>query len=284
MEGEDVTVASDVPQVLEYLRLAFGDLAARSGRRAAPDSEPTRRPSVNLDPKYVVRRWGSHVGVWPAGCTPVFFDSSEEAAEYVQWHASHTVLTRPRDELALHAAAVSIGRRALVLVGASGSGKSTITVELLRRGYGFLSDEAVFISPPTAQVRGFARAIGLISWREPGSSSAGRAMLKTYRRPGEFGAPVVRDWLTVAALVILDGFEPFTKLEAVPAARVVPDLVPQVFSSGPATVVMAALTRFVSSTRAFRLTMGDPAEVCGVLADLAVSSPAAWGACCTPVP
>ena len=47
------------------------------------------------------------------------------------------------------------------MCGAPGQGKSSTTVELLHRGFGYLSDEVIEIDSLTSVVRGFARPIGL---------------------------------------------------------------------------------------------------------------------------
>jgi hypothetical protein len=49
----------------------------------------------------------------------------------------------------LHAAALSLDGRGVLVPGSSGSGKSTLTVTLVRAGFGFLSDDTVFLEPRT---------------------------------------------------------------------------------------------------------------------------------------
>jgi hypothetical protein len=58
----------------------------------------------------------------------------------------------------LHAAALDINGRALVLCGASGAGKTTLTLALTRRGFRLLSEEVVWIDK-VGVVRGLARPI-----------------------------------------------------------------------------------------------------------------------------
>jgi hypothetical protein len=53
------------------------------------------------------------------------------------------LLLRLRGIVCLHASAVSINDRAVVLVGSEGAGKSTIAAALVRRGYAVLSDDIV---------------------------------------------------------------------------------------------------------------------------------------------
>jgi hypothetical protein len=66
-------------------------------------------------------------------------------------HYAHLVLVNiaaaeARDSTVLHGGAVALGGCAVALVGASGWGKTTLTIELVRRGSGFLSDDFVVLS------------------------------------------------------------------------------------------------------------------------------------------
>jgi hypothetical protein len=61
-------------------------------------------------------------------------------------HYAHLVLINAAaalqsDAVVLHSGAVTCGGRAVLLVGHSGRGKTTLTLELVRRGWGFLSDD-----------------------------------------------------------------------------------------------------------------------------------------------
>lgn len=67
----------------------------------------------------------------------------------------------PRDGLAVHAAALVDRGSAVLLGGGSGAGKSTTSVELLARGWTFLTDEVVELDPATGAIRGLPRPIGV---------------------------------------------------------------------------------------------------------------------------
>jgi hypothetical protein len=56
----------------------------------------------------------------------------------------------------LHAACVGLNGRAVLLMGASGSGKSTVTMMCLLRGFEFLSEDSVFVAPRTMKATGVA--------------------------------------------------------------------------------------------------------------------------------
>ncbi|HKI04871.1 MAG TPA: hypothetical protein VKK31_23025 [Thermoanaerobaculia bacterium] len=69
------------------------------------------------------------------------------------WALSHPLFTLPLVELlkrrglyGLHAGGLCRNGRALLLPGTSGAGKSTLTLALARAGFGFLSDDTVFLA------------------------------------------------------------------------------------------------------------------------------------------
>jgi hypothetical protein len=68
------------------------------------------------------------------------------------------VLARAAPGWILHAAAIEVNGRALVLCGASGAGKTTLTLALAARGYRLLTEEVVWIDR-TATVRGLPRPL-----------------------------------------------------------------------------------------------------------------------------
>ncbi|SPF77714.1 HPr kinase/phosphorylase [Pseudoprimorskyibacter insulae] len=71
------------------------------------------------------------------------------------------------DTQRLHASAVAIGGRALVITGASGSGKSSLALDLMSRGAVLVGDDQVILERVDQQifVRGEPRLAGLIEAR-----------------------------------------------------------------------------------------------------------------------
>jgi hypothetical protein len=66
-----------------------------------------------------------------------------------------------RDHLVLHAGAVSLGGRGLLLPGPSGAGKSTLTAALVSRGFGYLSDELAAIDPAWLEIEPYPKPLSL---------------------------------------------------------------------------------------------------------------------------
>ena len=64
-----------------------------------------------------------------------------------------------RGVLGLHAGVVEIAGRAVILAGRSGRGKTTLTLALVRRGAGWLTDEVALIGPDDRTVLPYPRAM-----------------------------------------------------------------------------------------------------------------------------
>src|SRR6185295_4970218 len=72
-------------------------------------------------------------------------------------------LLKRRGHFPVHAAGLALGDRGVLLAGTSGAGKSTLAVALARRGFSFLSDDTVFLSPDASgwRVRAFPDQVDL---------------------------------------------------------------------------------------------------------------------------
>ncbi len=65
--------------------------------------------------------------------------------------------------LAIHAACVARGHVAMMMPGAPGSGKTTTTAELLRRGWSYYSDEFALIDPDSLLLEAYPKAMSIKS-------------------------------------------------------------------------------------------------------------------------
>ena len=209
-----------------------------------------------------------------------------DSIDFLEWYVSQVSLRRVSDTFALHAAGVAHDGRALIIAGTSGAGKSTLTVELLRSGFGYLSDEAIFVSISTGRVCGFPRAIALASdprarqspippidettilgdqTSQGNDGEARPTVRKNYFHAAEFGATVVPSPLPVAAVVVLDTVRADTRLAPVGPLDLLPDLVGQVFAAGPADIILETLTGMLAGANTFRLTTSDPRQAARIL-------------------
>jgi hypothetical protein len=97
-------------------------------------------------------------------------ESIVEMGDDKLWLVSHPAFTLPLAELlkrrglfALHAAGLAIDGRAVLFAGDSGAGKSTLTITLLRKSFGYIADDMVFLAPRPQEFRilGFPDEIDL---------------------------------------------------------------------------------------------------------------------------
>ncbi len=72
-------------------------------------------------------------------------------------------LLKRRGLYGIHAAGLSLRGNCLVFPGAAGSGKSTLTLALLRAGFGFLADDLIFLTsgPGGLRARAFPEEVGV---------------------------------------------------------------------------------------------------------------------------
>jgi hypothetical protein len=70
--------------------------------------------------------------------------------------AVYALVARVRQWVSLHAACVGLKGRGVLLMGASGAGKSTVMLQSLLRGLEFLSEDSVLMAPETGLAMGVA--------------------------------------------------------------------------------------------------------------------------------
>lgn len=78
---------------------------------------------------------------------------------YVYENILHTILSKVRSHFLIHAGVVSLNGQGLVLTGKGGHGKTTLVLELIRRGFRFLSDEMAALGRQDNHVHPFPRSL-----------------------------------------------------------------------------------------------------------------------------
>jgi energy-coupling factor transporter ATP-binding protein EcfA2 len=152
----DTTVlVSASPPLDAELRSSFVDLLIDA------DDEPTaelrdHRLDVELAGDVWTVRWNGVASYVGPSIDLALYDS----LIVLNHHAAATATASGRT--VLHGGAVDTAGRAIVVVGHSGSGKSTMTAALTRAGHAYLADEVVAIDDDLI-VHGFHRPIGLRS-------------------------------------------------------------------------------------------------------------------------
>jgi len=128
------------PHVVEFS--ADDDLAAPALAALYPAAPESAAP-----PTFRYRLERGRDGDWTARAhrQPPFGPAAlGDAWAFLEWRAIEDVLHEPGpDAVYVHAAGVRIGGRLVLLVGGPGSGKSTLTALLLRRGHPILGDDVL---------------------------------------------------------------------------------------------------------------------------------------------
>jgi hypothetical protein len=102
--------------------------------------------------------------------------------------AVFTLAARAQRLASLHAACVGLHGRGVLLMGPSGSGKSTLTMLCLLRGFDFLAEDSVFVTPQDLRATGIANFLHVRSdslrWIDPQDRALVRRAPVIQRRSG----------------------------------------------------------------------------------------------------
>lgn len=82
---------------------------------------------------------------------------SFEVLPYLEWVAISRALAEPSRFLQLHGAALEGEGRGLLMAGPEGSGKTSLTLSLIKEGLGFLTDDVALLHPLSHRVHPFPR-------------------------------------------------------------------------------------------------------------------------------
>jgi tRNA A37 threonylcarbamoyladenosine biosynthesis protein TsaE len=115
---------------------------------------------------------------------------------YIEWLATAQALSRTTSLVVFHAAVLVRNSVALLLVGQSGAGKTTVTTGLIQRGWLPLTDDIALISPASLRVAPFPRCFHVDSFaastiKEPALFEEAGA-LAGYLRPVRWADDAVR--------------------------------------------------------------------------------------------
>jgi len=140
--------------IAALVEIAFGALIVR-----VPQSRS------EITPRYQIRRGKTPQGFFVSDFEGVGIEI--EDADTLLWHLDKSLTLalqhRRPDLFFVHAAAVAIGGGVAVLAAPSGTGKSTLIVALLERGFTYLSDELAPIDIDRRLVHSYTHAVNLKS-------------------------------------------------------------------------------------------------------------------------
>ena len=127
---------------------------------------PYRRESADQEAIAVEIRAGHHFpwrrgpyAIRSQGNNGIQVRRRREVLPHLEWIINWQIIQQRGEYVQLHAAALEIGGKALILPGDPGCGKSTLTAGLLARKWSYLCDEFALIDRGTLAVHPFPRAL-----------------------------------------------------------------------------------------------------------------------------
>jgi hypothetical protein len=255
----DFTVETDHAGLAQYLDSAFAALETSGDAShvvtlstGGPDSDA----EVTIDDR-----------------TPNIVADAAHVLPALMSAVNRAVVEATASRLLVHASAVEADGRAILFPAPMEAGKSTLAAALLRRGYRYVTDEAVALDPDTLEVRPYPRPINV----DRGSWSLLRDL-----RPAipngveEFCSEqwhvspldVRRDALARPSPPVVVAFpryaaEKRTRAQPMGVAHALQELVGCAFNLDRLGVpAFGALARVASTSRCYRLTVGDLGRAC----------------------
>ncbi|MEE9296366.1 MAG: hypothetical protein V3W34_15585 [Phycisphaerae bacterium] len=129
-----------------------------------------------------------------------FVVASEKAVlPHIEWAINWQIMLYLPRYYEIHAGVVEYQGQGVIFPAVPGSGKSTLTAGMLRRGWRYLSDEFALIDPETLELHPYPKAVCLkegsfgvletlgLQRRERSAYLKGKKGLVTFVRPEEFG-------------------------------------------------------------------------------------------------
>ena len=148
--GHLIGVAADDEEVRCDVRRVY-----RHALLSAP-AEPDQRLVIK------VQNGHFHLHRWRRGEENLALSSLRAPSlRVVEEEINNAALEGLNEYLLIHGGAVAADGEAVLLPGASGCGKSSLTAKLVSVGLGFLTDELTILAPTTAMVHPFPKAITL---------------------------------------------------------------------------------------------------------------------------
>lgn len=148
--GHHFTVSVDDPALATEIQRVLASLATAAG------PEPSRYVVTGVPGAHGLAVDGQDMGAGP---------SRAHVLATLLWDMNRRAVEATTDHLILHAGAVVLDDRAIILPAAMESGKTTLVTALVRAGCEYLSDELAALPDPGAQVVAYPKAISI----DPGS-------------------------------------------------------------------------------------------------------------------
>lgn len=269
-------IRSDVPLVAESLWRLYGDYQVASSTAFVDFQARLSRQCPSLGR---LSRWASFDidGAQKFGAFPI-----GETVPYLEWGLNWCVSQRAHDYMIIHASAMAVEDKALLIVGEPGVGKSTMAAALIRHGWRLLADELALISLADGALIPLPRpiclkgdSVDLICEKMP---EAQYGLSARTRRKGTIihmrpPASSVASMATSCAptWIVFVGRRPGAPVQLDPLSRadVMMRTIPSTFNYRLlGSVGFAAMTQLVGRCRGYSLTYSDGLSVAGQLRGL----------------
>ena len=197
--GVRLRIRADPPALAEQFLTVFG---------AFSDPNPTDGDEL----KEIPIRIDGASGTYEDGRRTVRL-AGERLRESQVYNLLYTTLVRALEGVyLLHGAVVAERERAWIISGPSGSGKSSLGLALVDRGFDLMSDDLAPLSLSDRLIHPFPRRLGFVRGSD-GSHRAGRAGAvemgdKTFVTADQVGARQVEKALPPGAVVLMNPFDP----------------------------------------------------------------------------
>ncbi len=181
-----------------------------------------------------------------------------------------------------YGAGLAIGDGAILLSAPSGTGKTTLALECLRRGARFYADEFVFVERSTARVHGFSRTLmvreeargligdaalqALLDRSALHATTAAKNAWRLIAAHDAFGERVLAEPLPLRHIVLLTrSAGRAARLTQISAAECMLEVLPRTFFACLQPADIWGLLERYARTTCYRLEIGDPGEAAATL-------------------
>jgi hypothetical protein len=260
--GHTFEILTTDTELGQHLELSLRDLRAKNGARPA-----TTYMFVSNAPEPWV------YALYVDGEQRVESENPEYVLDFLFWHINRQAIERTQGHVILHAGGVERDGLACVLAAESECGKTTLTTGLLRRGFKYITDEAVAIHPTTLLISPFPKPLSIDrgSWDVLRELKPKTSQTYNYYPADQWQIPAssirhdIVVGLTAPKVLItpkyIEGAQ--TVLSPVGRAEMLMRLAKLTFHFQPqARRNLAVLRRLVSTSFCFQLTMGDLDAAC----------------------
>lgn len=180
--------------------------------RTVTSDQAVSAPDEGVSPDHLISleqtASGTYLELAVDGTTTLRTSDLGALLHHAVWEVTQRGVASRRDCVVIHAGAVVVGQRIVIISGPSGSGKSTLVAALVDDGARFLTDEAVEIGPDGLVADALPRPIHLNneSLRLVDRSLVGQDV--PMPGGGSYHSPTsdaLRPWPTSTSVVLLDG-------------------------------------------------------------------------------